>query len=595
MTPPPGTKQLPAPAVSTAPVEPQVEVKTAVVENTEVDREHKRKRIEEVQDTVLTEADEMEEEKRKAKVAKKVKEAEEKRKKDEGIRLENEKKEREAKEAEEHQRKKEEAEALAQEKQKREAETRRKEEEARKRKAAVFEQLVSQGNKMAEDARKREEEEEIQRRKQAKEEARIERELRKEEARIEKERLEEEREIELWSQKLLDLSVVVEEPCFEVFKEGRLVETHVLAGDKKSWIIGRMEEHADMVIASDRISRKHAKVTVENSSMFLTDLGSTYGTGMDGEKLETNKSVELCDGAKFRFGGLPELYVYREPAKEPDLSSSVEEPCFQVFKDGRHLKTHALAGEKKSWIIGRLPDHADMVIPSERISRNHAQMTCEDPRMFLRDLGSAKGTTKDGKKLPAKKSVELFDGAKLRFGGLPEVYVYREPEQMQRRKEESREESAKPAEVGPKPDFKATAESGEEAPAENNEEARIKRIQAAAERKRLERKASKAQQAVSPGPVVTAKQEEEQKKKAAEDEDRIKRIQQKRQEKKKAAGEATAADAAPKTEQSEKKKTQATGTIDSKVAEASAKTAEDTGDHASEQKENTEEDACEFF
>ena len=37
----------------------------------------------------------------------------------------------------------------------------------------------------------------------------------------------------------------------------------------------------------------------------------------------------------------------------PDPVDPVLEPCFDVYKNGKLLRTHRLAGEKTSWIIGQ--------------------------------------------------------------------------------------------------------------------------------------------------------------------------------------------------------------------------------------------------
>ena len=45
--------------------------------------------------------------------------------------------------------------------------------------------------------------------------------------------------LQVWSQPIPDPADPVLEPCFDVYKNGKLVRTHHLTGEKTSWIIGQ--------------------------------------------------------------------------------------------------------------------------------------------------------------------------------------------------------------------------------------------------------------------------------------------------------------------------------------------------------------------
>jgi pSer/pThr/pTyr-binding forkhead associated (FHA) protein len=63
-------------------------------------------------------------------------------------------------------------------------------------------------------------------------------------------------------------------------------------------IIGRSSE-LDMVLVEDMVSRKHAKITTDDKSVTIQDLGSTNGTFVNGEKI---RKVELKDGDRILIG-----------------------------------------------------------------------------------------------------------------------------------------------------------------------------------------------------------------------------------------------------------------------------------------------------
>ena len=60
-------------------------------------------------------------------------------------------------------------------------------------------------------------------------------------------------------------------------------------------VIGRSSE-LEMVLVEDMVSRRHAKISVEDGDIFLEDLGSTNGSFVNGEKITRTKSADLPGG-----------------------------------------------------------------------------------------------------------------------------------------------------------------------------------------------------------------------------------------------------------------------------------------------------------
>ncbi|MEL6547682.1 MAG: FHA domain-containing protein, partial [Myxococcota bacterium] len=63
-------------------------------------------------------------------------------------------------------------------------------------------------------------------------------------------------------------------------------------------LIGRASD-LDLVLVEDMVSRKHAKLLIEGASMQITDLGSTNGTFVNGEKV---KRAELQENDRVLIG-----------------------------------------------------------------------------------------------------------------------------------------------------------------------------------------------------------------------------------------------------------------------------------------------------
>ena len=64
-------------------------------------------------------------------------------------------------------------------------------------------------------------------------------------------------------------------------------------------VVGRGGD-AGIVIDSQAISRRHAKITVDDDRVILEDLGSKNGTFVDGIRLD--KPIPISDGVHFRLG-----------------------------------------------------------------------------------------------------------------------------------------------------------------------------------------------------------------------------------------------------------------------------------------------------
>lgn len=65
--------------------------------------------------------------------------------------------------------------------------------------------------------------------------------------------------------------------------------------------IGRMEKN-DIVVASPRVSKEHAKIRISPAGIFLTCLSKTNGTYVNGERLETGREYQIYPGDHIGLG-----------------------------------------------------------------------------------------------------------------------------------------------------------------------------------------------------------------------------------------------------------------------------------------------------
>ena len=96
-------------------------------------------------------------------------------------------------------------------------------------------------------------------------------------------------------------------------RDGRTVE-HLL--EQTSTVVGRADD-SGVAIRDASISRRHARIVVENGNVFVQDLGGASGTFVNGERLTTNERMAISPSDALRFGDVDAFYVSGTPAGEP--------------------------------------------------------------------------------------------------------------------------------------------------------------------------------------------------------------------------------------------------------------------------------------
>lgn len=101
--------------------------------------------------------------------------------------------------------------------------------------------------------------------------------------------------------------------------EGNVVQTFPLTAPVV--MIGRTPGN-DLTLAHPLVSRKHAELRLEFSGAILTDVGSSNGTFVDGQRMLANQPRLLASGASFQIG--PFVVTYLGPADVQQPSGQVE-------------------------------------------------------------------------------------------------------------------------------------------------------------------------------------------------------------------------------------------------------------------------------
>jgi len=93
------------------------------------------------------------------------------------------------------------------------------------------------------------------------------------------------------------------------------VKTVVLHSDA---LIGRSTE-CNLRLASGQISRKHCRLLINDERVAIEDLGSSNGTYLNEQKLESNSITTLSTGDLLSIGAVSFLIEYKDPSDETQI------------------------------------------------------------------------------------------------------------------------------------------------------------------------------------------------------------------------------------------------------------------------------------
>jgi pSer/pThr/pTyr-binding forkhead associated (FHA) protein len=208
---------------------------------------------------------------------------------------------------------------------------------------------------------------------------------------------------------------------------------HVL--DDTVITLGR-DKSCQVVLSQQAVSRSHARITQEGNLFFLEDLGSAYGTQVNGKPLPKGEKRLLRNGdviviAQFdvRFDKVADLphdvdsqktsFVARNMVKDVMRGLSGGEERYLRVMNGPREGERLEISDAQEFIIGR-DDSADVVFRDDLISRQHVKVRRDWSGTHVEDLGSRNGIKVNRKRTT---HATLRDGDELEVGGVRFVYV----------------------------------------------------------------------------------------------------------------------------------------------------------------------------
>lgn len=79
-------------------------------------------------------------------------------------------------------------------------------------------------------------------------------------------------------------------------------------------VLGRKPEEADYILADEGVSRKHLQIFLQDTKLFITDMGSTNGTFLNTQRLEIDAPVEIREGDVIGIAQSEYIVTYKKPS-----------------------------------------------------------------------------------------------------------------------------------------------------------------------------------------------------------------------------------------------------------------------------------------
>ncbi len=179
----------------------------------------------------------------------------------------------------------------------------------------------------------------------------------------------------------------------------------------------------DIQLEDSRVSRQHATLSSESGELSITDVGSTNGTKVNGEKLIPGQPQPIQNGDVVSFGGLELTLSLPGEANKTAMVQVNKTSAIAAAPSIRNVVAK-LVGPEQEWdltpgqhVFGRKAENPIQIV-DPYVSGRHGEFTVIDQDIFLEDVGSTNGILLNNRKLQAGEKVKLQPDDVIRLGSL---------------------------------------------------------------------------------------------------------------------------------------------------------------------------------
>lgn len=193
-----------------------------------------------------------------------------------------------------------------------------------------------------------------------------------------------------------------------------------------------------VVLAQQAVSRTHARISRDDTLFFLEDLGSSFGTQINGRQLPKGEKRLLRNGDVIAIAQFDVTFDRVAEASSEDASRETSFLSRKVVKDvmkgltagGENAYFRVMNGategqrieiaDAQEYIFGRDEADADIVLNDDLVSRKHAKVRRDWSGTHVEDLRSRNGI-KLNKKRTLKATIK--DRDELEIGGVRLLFI----------------------------------------------------------------------------------------------------------------------------------------------------------------------------
>jgi len=184
-------------------------------------------------------------------------------------------------------------------------------------------------------------------------------------------------------------------------------------------VIGRQ---GDLVVEDARLSRRHARLSLNGTDVTVTDLGSTNGTTLDGRALTPETAEALVPGQTLSLGGVEFSLSVPGAANKTAMpvanktasisAPTVKTPVARLV--GLDAPVDLFEGENT---LGRRSEN-HVAIPDPYVSSRHGIITITGDSVTFTDVGSTNGTMIGGERLAPNEPFTLDEDTEVTIGNI---------------------------------------------------------------------------------------------------------------------------------------------------------------------------------
>lgn len=200
--------------------------------------------------------------------------------------------------------------------------------------------------------------------------------------------------------------------------------------------LGR-DQSCQVVLAQKAVSRNHARISRDGSLFFVEDLGSSYGTHLNGARLPKGEKRLLRNGDVIAIAQFDVTFDRVNEVSEAISSGQTQFAARRAVRsvmkglgagDNSYLRVmsgpkegqHIELAEGQEYVFGRDQASADVVLTDDLVSRRHAKIRRDWSGVTLEDLQSRNGVKLNHKRVTR---ATLKDRDEIEIGGVRFLFV----------------------------------------------------------------------------------------------------------------------------------------------------------------------------